>query len=460
LITKDEEEKEKMKKYKIFIVVLMIATMMSGSAWAWNASEHVKAAPNGKGDLLFFPYFFAYPGGYSTHITVINTSSTQSVVAKVIYRSWNYSSELRDHLIYLSPNDVWTADLVNVDGVARLRSTDDSILGKPVPAGAVAADDNFANISPVDIELVPAECAGDDNTEGYIEVIEAAARTESVTMTGYAPGSRVAKKHIYDWYESLNVDQPGSYYYLLNYPPVNVLTGYQQNTFGVGSTLSRANVFADYENQDKLEISAPTTLGLAARNNVPEIEAAMVKLNVGLPYVAKANGDSALHVFNFPTKQSSESPAAPCANYSDRSPYWSAVGSKYERYSRNIYDLSENTPSVSSPIFSPVTTNPTYMGAEVQFNFVEYSTANPSYTEGWIRYNWEQSSTRKVSRTQNGSEISYYGTPVLASGLYWTATRSNPAEALAAYDDGNVSIGSRLLPYYQYTEDQEAMPSL
>ena len=100
------------------------------------------------------------------------------------------------------------------------------------------------------------------------------------------------------------------------------------------------------------------------------------------------------------------------------------------------------------------------MGAEVQFNFVEYSTANPSYTEGWIRYNWEQSSTRKVSRTQNGSEISYYGTPVLASGLYWTATRSNPAEALAAYDDGNVSIGPRLLPYYQYTEDQEAMPSL
>lgn len=439
-----------MKKYKVFIVVLMIATMMGGSAWAWNDVDHVKVAPNGKGDLVFFPYFFAYPGGYSSHITVINTSSTQSVVAKVVYRSWNYSSELLDHLIYLSPNDVWTGDLVNVNGVARLRSTDDSMLGKPVSTGATASDENFANITPVDVALAAANCSGDSNDEGYIEVIEAAARTESTTTTGYAPGTKVAKKHIYDWYYSLysEVENIRGYYNILNWPPVNVLTGYMQNTFGVGATLSRADVFADYQNQFKLDIMYRTGLGEGANNTLAEIEAAMGKLNVGLPYIAKANGDSALHIFNFPTKQSSEG----CSSFIRTSPYWVAVNNKCERYTRNIYDLLENTPVSTSPIFSPATSDPTYMCAEVQFNFVEYSATNPSYTEGWIRYQWDKSSTRKVSTMASGLDISYTGTPVLASGLYWTGTRSNPAEALAAYDNGFVYTGPTLLPYYQYSE--------
>ncbi len=199
-----------MKKFIACLAVLMIAMMMGGSAWAFNAEDHVKVAPNGKGDLLIFPYYFAYPGDYSTQITVINTSNSHSVVAKVIYRSFNWSAEVLDHLIFLSPNDVWTGKLVNVNGVATLQSNDDSILGSAPSGTAFALDSNFGNITPVNEPLKGVPCPDQDNNlMGYVEVIEAAARLENKAGTGYEPGMRVAKRHIYDWY--YNYVQPFEY---------------------------------------------------------------------------------------------------------------------------------------------------------------------------------------------------------------------------------------------------------
>ena len=447
-----------MKKFKVCLAVFMMAMMMGGSAWALNATDHVKVAPNGKGDLLIFPWYFAYPGGYTTKITVTNTSNSQSVVAKVVYRTFNWSYEVLDHLIILSPNDVWTGTLINVNGVARLQSTDDSILRRQ-PSG-LAVDEDFGNFPPyVDVPLMPPGCpalaappanySADENTMGYIEVIEAAARTENVATTGYAPGLRVAKRHIYDWYALLSTPDIGLF------PPVNVLTGYQEATFGSGSTLKQANVFADYGNFAKLTISDPTRLGQNANNTLTELEAAMGKLDVALPYIAKANGDNSVHIFNFPTKLSQYGVNSSCTNYVPynlsellRSPYWVLVNSKCETFTQNIYDLLENRSSAQYP-FSPMPTGPS-MCAEVIFNFINYS--NPAYTEGWIRYGWNRSAVAKTAPNADGVSMAYTGTPVLPSVLYWSATRANPVEANAAYDDGVVREGTTLVPYYQYSD--------
>ncbi len=70
-------------------------------------------------------------------------------------------------------------------------------------------------------------------------------------------------------YNPSNIDE--------TYAPINVLTGYQQNTFGTGATLKQANVFADYKNQLKLELSRETQLGFGANNSLAEVEAAMAK---------------------------------------------------------------------------------------------------------------------------------------------------------------------------------------
>jgi len=439
-----------MRKLKVCLAVLIIAMMMGGSAWAFNDVDHIKVAPNGKGDMLIFPYYFAYPGDYSTKITVINTSSTQSVVAKVTYRTFNWSVEVLDHLIFLSPNDVWTGTLVNVNGVARLQSNDDSILGRMPSGTAVAADSDFANITPVDRAFEAPTCTDDANTMGYIEVIEAASRVESKAATGYEPGQRVAKRHIYDWY----------YNYVTNttiqngpYSPVNVLTGYQENTFGWGYTLKQANVFADYFNFYKLDLTDTTYIGQNANNTMAEVEAAMGKLAISLPYIAKANGDTSVHIFNFPTKQSLRNVASTCSYYrvNPDSPYWLLVNSKCESYTRNIYDLSENTPvGTTDPFSPPKKASQLIMCGEVEFNI--QAASDPAYSEGWIRYTHGNAASVKNGLTKSGVPISYTGIPVLTSVLFWSVERDNPAEANAAYTDGVVKFANVVVPYYQYSE--------
>jgi len=434
-----------MKKFKVCLAVLMVAMMMGGSAWAYNATDHVRVAPNGKGDLLIFPYYYAYPGDYSTKITVINTSNTHSVVAKVVYRTFNWSYEVLDHFIFLSPNDVWTGKLVNVAGVARLQSNDDSILGRMPSGTAFAVDSDFGNITPVDRALEPAGCPSEDsNTNGYIEVIEVASRVESKAITGYDPGQPVAKRYIYDWYYKYVpeiIDVP--------YLPVNVLTGYQENTFGMGATLKQANVFADYSNRRKLTISDTTYLGDFANNTLAELEAAMGKLALSIPYIAKANGDSSVHIFNFPTKMSTRNSAS-CALYgiNQQSPYWRMVNSKCETYTRNIYDLLENSPTDATDPFSPPKRSTLTMCGEVEFNV--QGASNPMYSEGWIRYTHRSAAT-KTGITVSNESITYTGIPVLTSVLYWSAARANPSEANSAYTDGAVSVRGIDRPYYQYS---------
>jgi len=451
-----------MKKFKFCLAVLMITIMMGGSALAYNAADHVKVAPNGIGDLLIFPYYFAYDGNYSTRITVINTSSTHSVVAKVVYRSFNWSFEVLDHLIYLSPSDVWTGVLYygsNKDKagrkVARLESFDDSMLGRD--PGNIATADDFANITSVDYPLADPPCTdvtnGDNNKLGYVEVIEAASRLEDKTTTGYATGTRVAKRDIHNWYT--NYCTPDQ---ITNgpYQPVNVLTGYQENWFGVnaGATLKQAAVFADYSNQGKLQIAISTKLGVGAKNTLAELEAAMAKDQIAMPYLV----DSAslfVHIFNFPTKLSSENQLATCAYWLPyaASPFWMNNNNKSLAYTQNIYDLMENTPGPDAGYpFSPVPKNKSLvMSGEVIFDPLTQGSKGSLYTEGWIRYNFGAASTAtKIGTTQLGNTLTYTGTPVLASVLYWDSDRSSPAEANAAHNDGAVSVDRVNIPHYQY----------
>lgn len=438
-----------MKKIMVCLAVLLTVMMLGGSSWAFDGTNHVKLAPNGKGDLMFFPWYMAYPGGFETKITVINTSSTSSVVAKVVYRSYYWSQELLDHLIYLSPNDVWTGYLVYDKDGAYLESTDDSILSTTL--GSTITEANFANIVSLKVPLGTPSCASDSNQMGYITVIEAASRVESVAATGYAPGAKVAKFDIANWYKALTNAQIANLY-----KPINVLAGYQENMLAVGSTMQRAVVFADYLNQFALSTAATTYLGDFANNTLAELEAAMAKANVALPYTADSNGDSTVHLFTFPTKDSLRNVASTCLKYAPNleSPYWTKVyptSGQCETYSVNVYNLSEDTPKGSLWPFSPplISATPTMCG-EVQFNMMAVS--NLAYVEGWMRYNWGQTAATKTGETKSLAPIAFTGTPVFANVLYWTDAGNVWQIADGAYDDGAVQVAGTALPYYQYSE--------
>ncbi len=160
-----------------------------------------------------------------------------------------------------------------------------------------------------------------------------------------------------------------------------------------------------------------------------------------------------MHIFNFPTKLSLANPGSTCAYYriNEDSPFWLKVNNKCEVYTRNIYDLSENTPTELDYPFSPKPAGTKVsMCGEVEFNI--QMSSNPAYTEGWIRYTHATAAGTKIGFTKSGDEITFTGVPVLSSVLFWSFDRENPAEANAAYTDGVVTVAGSALPYYQYSE--------
>jgi len=139
-----------------------------------GAAEAVYQNPNGTGQVLIYPYYTVQQvGGKSmnTLITVVNTT-TRAKVAKVRFREGKASKEVLDFLLFLSPNDVWTAAVVPADATessgGRLLSFDKSCTNPAIPAGGV----DFRNF-----EYKGADGLGDglDRTrEGYLEILELA----------------------------------------------------------------------------------------------------------------------------------------------------------------------------------------------------------------------------------------------------------------------------------------------
>ncbi len=440
-----------MKRLRIVVALLAIAMMVGSSAWAFNGTDHVKVAPNGKGDMLIFPWFLVGDNGISSKISVINTSNNYSVVAKVIYRSFNWSQEVLDHLIYLSPNDVWVASIEMVNGKATLVCNDDSMLGNST---------EFADKVPVKQPLATPSKGGvawdnDGNTFGYVEVIESVAIPAIDAAAGpiTKTDGKIAKSKIKAVYDDPAVLPSNPYY-----SPKNVLTGYQENSNGVNRTFTRARVFADYGNTAKLNVVNETYLGLLSRNTVAEVEAAIASLDVALPYLAKVEGDWTLHFFNFPTKVSGYNSTAPKTYkpYTE-SPYWTLVAGadaqKCERFGYNIYDLLENSPTNPGSIFSPVIETTPQMCYEVNPFSIVY-TSGSLFAEGWVRYNWANTGAPKTGDTrEKKNAITYLGSPVLSSAVIFNSNAKawGWAEAESAYSYAPVVVDGVAYPYYPFS---------
>ena len=159
-----------MKRFLKYAALIATVLVICSSAWAYNYTDHINTAPNNKGDLLIFPWFLAFDGGWQTKLTVINTDTVNSVVAKVVFRSFKNSTELLDFLIFLSPADVWTGKIYynTASKTVKIFSDDDSILTATTPTFATPA-------APVDKSLELGNlCSDDASFFGYVEVIEAA----------------------------------------------------------------------------------------------------------------------------------------------------------------------------------------------------------------------------------------------------------------------------------------------
>jgi len=449
-----------MKKITIGIALVLTLVMATSAVWAWDFSDHVKVAPNGKGDLLIFPFYAALPGGWETKINVINTALDRSVVAKVVFRSQVNSTELLDFFIYLSPTDVWNAVIrVNAAGQVEITSTDDSCLATNTAWATAAAP--FRTVI-----ANPTLCSPPDTSAlGYVEVIESAHSTALGVGANALPPAAVPlvslntppvpKWAIFNAYQtasptSLNMVTDG----------INVLAGYMEfrNLAQGHNTVVTPTVLRDYDatlaGGNRLTIALETLIGEAnSWNSRGEVEAALSKNMLAMPFSTGANGNAAtVHLFTFPTKLTRYG-AAPnqCTARTSESPFFRTRGMCID-YTANDFDLSENS-RVGGIIISPAT-NP-QMCNEVTI------LSTFAYAEGWTNYNFTTATNTTFDIQKApivGPEGTYDGAPVIGTVLnivgagtvndgYWSLG--------AAYTDGYVRANTAPLTNYYYYQYQD-----
>jgi hypothetical protein len=134
-------------------------------------ADNVSIANDQLGDFLIAPVYVA-KGNTCTKVTVYNTNTTHSILAKVAFREQLASNEV-DLPIFLSPGDVWSGKVCNVNGDVVLTSTDDS--NHPQVAGILANGKSLTKQS------INSGHSNVDFSTGYIEIYPIAEFNEGST---------------------------------------------------------------------------------------------------------------------------------------------------------------------------------------------------------------------------------------------------------------------------------------
>jgi hypothetical protein len=437
-----------MKNFTKCFIVLMALLVVGSAASAASLADHVKIAPNQKGDLLFYPFYIAVDGGFDNKIVLINTDLERCVVAKIVFRSWVNSEEVLDFLIYLSPADVWTGFVRFTANGPVVFSTDGSALA--------AANVWGSTETPLNQPLFPVSCPNDSNQIGYITVFESTSFIASqwTSIVELKAGERatrpVTKSYIKRIYDSATMQG------LIPQQPVmepdvdtrNVLAGYLEFGIPTGNlnSIVRTTTLRDYNNLGVLGIGAETFLGEAAGNNLGEVEAAMAKNNLAAFYY-NGETDFSFHFFTFPTKDAFrflDLDDCVCSTNLQGGIFWDGICSLV--FSPQVFDLEENT-VIQEDIFSGGTQLILRWPNEVNI----LTSLGFPFAEGWTRYAINIPTPGYTAFTNPAlEEVIFGGAPVIGTLLHFKDLAF--AMERPAHDDGSVSVNGEEMPDYQYAD--------
>ncbi|MEH6610849.1 MAG: hypothetical protein V7696_15890 [Halioglobus sp.] len=133
----------------------LVAAVAAATAGYTGVTQAQTFAGTGLGDAAVVPYY-TVQGDFVTGVHITNTSAETQVV-KLRYRRASDSMDALDFNIIMSPYDMWTGSIRDVDGTIRVGTTDTSCT-----APQTVADTGIAEMG--DIFREGAE-------EGYIEII-------------------------------------------------------------------------------------------------------------------------------------------------------------------------------------------------------------------------------------------------------------------------------------------------
>lgn len=117
------------------VLALSIATAVVGFAGSAHAIQNLGTAATatklafgdtGIGHMLLVPYFSTQSGN-ATLLSLINTDTVNGKAVKVRFRGAKNSDDVFDFQVFLSPGDVWTANVSqNAEGTSFLTTADNS----------------------------------------------------------------------------------------------------------------------------------------------------------------------------------------------------------------------------------------------------------------------------------------------------------------------------------------------
>lgn len=132
-----------------------------------NASSKLLQSTDGTGHILLVPYFNTQNGN-ATLLNIVNTDQKNGKAVKVRFRGASNSDDVFDFQVYLSPGDVWTANVSQgSDGRSVLTTSDKSctrpavVSGTAFPTGRLPASYTAAQLA-------------NETREGYIEILNMA----------------------------------------------------------------------------------------------------------------------------------------------------------------------------------------------------------------------------------------------------------------------------------------------
>ena len=153
---------------------------IAGVAGISNMASAVYLNNDGLGQVLIYPYYTVNAGN-STIITVVNTTAAGKAIKVRFLEAYN-SREVLDFNLYMSPLDVWTAQVVPVGSGAGVFSNDNSCTVPALPKTSTTAYAFSTNaFSGTNADGGP---TGVTRTlEGYIELIEMGTVTNATNGT-------------------------------------------------------------------------------------------------------------------------------------------------------------------------------------------------------------------------------------------------------------------------------------
>lgn len=178
--------------FKKALISMAAAAAMTSTAFAGTlagSTVNTVVEADYTGDYLVFPSYYALANGnWATNIKVVNTNTTHAVVAKVVIRESQTSKENLDFPIYLTPGDVWEADIVNEGGIVKIQSTDDSMFVGGVQISAA---------NPLNQALYDNGPSG-SNVYGYVEVFGFGQKYAADIDADWLPNTPLSKTALYE----------------------------------------------------------------------------------------------------------------------------------------------------------------------------------------------------------------------------------------------------------------------